>query len=263
MKAIYNTIGDNYNFTRKADDFILHRFYQHITKGRSVTGPHLDIGCGTGNYTIPLAQKGLSFIGVDPSEKMILEAQAKSKDIDWRLGQAEQIPLADAAVDTVIAQLTIHHWQNLEAGFREIHRVLRPNGRFVLFTSSPQQMQGYWLNHYFPKMMADSIQQMPALPLIEATLEKTSLQLIEKDPYAIRDDLKDLFLYAGKNRPELYFQDEVRSGISSFAALANRAEVERGLVKLQRDIEEGRFAALQESYRHEAGDYLFIIAKSK
>jgi hypothetical protein len=122
-------------------------------------------------------------------------------------------------------------------------------------------MQGYWLNHYFPKMLEDSIVQMPSLEVIQDALSDAGLVITGTKNYLIPDDQQDLFLYAGKNRPQLYLDAKVRKGISSFSALANADEVEQGLSRLKNDIEAGKFAAVKESFANDLGDYLFIIAQ--
>jgi SAM-dependent methyltransferase len=102
--------------------------------------------------------------------------------------------------------LTIHHWGNLEKGFSELSRVLKKDGKIVIFTSTPQQMQGYWLNHYFPKMMMDSIRQMPTPENVIAAMENAKIAIVKTEKYFIQPDLEDKFLYCGKHNPELYFQ---------------------------------------------------------
>ena len=56
--------------------------------------------------------------------------------------------------------------------------------------------------------------------------------------------LTDLFLYAGKNRPELYFDEGFRNGISSFREYAG-AEVPDGLARLRADLDSGRWQAIR------------------
>ena len=123
---------------------------------------YLDIGCGKGNYTNTFQKKGFNFIGIDPSEKMLRKAKQKNKLIDWKLGQAESIALETESIDDIIGSLTIHHWDDLGKSFAELYRVLKPNSNIVIFTSTPKQMKRYWLNHYFPKMLEDSILQIPS-----------------------------------------------------------------------------------------------------
>lgn len=257
--ALYNQIGDNYNATRRADPFIAERLF-HLLAPQ--TGKqYLDLGCGTGNYTAALAAKGTDICGIDPSEKMLKEAREKYPRLQWYPGSAEEIPFPPASFSGAVAVLTIHHWEDLLRSFRGINTVLKKGSRFVLFTSSAEQMEGYWLNHYFPQMLRDSIRQMPSLAATEDALHNAGFRIAAKELYDIRDEQTDLFLYAGKNRPELYFEPEVRKGISSFAALANAAEVKQGLERLREDISSGHFAEVRRQYENSGGDYLFIAAE--
>ncbi len=74
-EAIYNKIGTGYNQTRRADPYITNRLFSLLNSANG-TKTYLDVGCGTGNYTIRLAEMGLRFIGMDPSDVM-LEAKAR------------------------------------------------------------------------------------------------------------------------------------------------------------------------------------------
>lgn len=259
MAIKYDKIGTDYNLTRKADKHLTEQLLQHLKPIK--TGKYLDIGCGTGNYTIELNKKGFQFIGIDPSKQMLEKAKQKSKEIDWIIGSSENVELPSNYVDGIIGTLTIHHWDSLKAGFSELSKVLKPNGRIVIFTSTPKQMEGYWLNHYFPKMLSDSIAQMPTMESIRDAISDSAIELIETQKYFVKPDLQDQFLYCGKQNPELYFNDKIRHGISSFSALSNQTEVEQGLIKLRKDIDSGTFNKIIESYKNDFGDYIYIIGK--
>ncbi len=259
MEAKYDEIGTNYNLTRKADRFLTKKLLQHLNPKRN--GLYLDIGCGTGNYTNELQKNGFQFIGIDPSEKMLEKAKLKNKEIDWKIGSAENTELPKNYVDGIIGSLTIHHWTDLKNGFMELYRVLKPNGKIVIFTSTPKQMKGYWLNHYFPKTLADSIVQMPTLESVKIAMKNVGLELLETVKYFIKPDLQDQFLYCGKQNPELYFDDQIRHGISSFSSLANRTEVGQGLSELRKDIDSGMIKDIIKNYENVFGDYLYIIGK--
>ena len=258
MAAKYDQIGKDYNSTRTADPYLTQQLITHLQP--VADGLYLDIGCGTGNYTCQMAMRGISFIGVDPSATMLEKASAQSTEISWKLGEAEALPVAEEAVDGAIGSLTIHHWGDLHSGFSEVYRVLKPGGRFVIFTATPEQLKGYWLNHYFPKMLEDSIVQMPAFDQIRNAMKQSRLEVLETDQYFIQPDLQDKFLYSGKHDPALYLNEQIRKGISSFAALSNQAEVEKGLTQLRSDIESGSIQQVIDDYTNELGDYLFIIA---
>lgn len=254
----YDRIGKHYNKTRKADHYLAEKIFQHLAPHKK--GVYLDIGCGTGNYTRALNQKGLNFVGVDPSTEMLKKANINSDKIQWKTGNSEHIPFENEIFEGVLASLTIHHWADLEKSFTELNRVLKPSGKFVIFTSTPEQTFGYWLYHYFPKMIKASAQQMPKLEAIEIALNENSFEVIEIEKYLVREDLEDLFLYSGKYRPEFYLNPQIRKGISSFSDLANAEEVASGLEKLNEDIESGRIKKIIENFENETGDYLFIVS---
>lgn len=254
----YDQSGESYNLTRQADPEIVEKLVGIL--GPKPFGLYLDLGCGTGNYTSALSKEGLNIIGIDPSPEMLKIAKSKYPQIQWQLGSSEEIPLEDASVDGVLVTLSIHHWSNLSTGFQEMNRVVRPGGKCVIFTSDKDQMQHYWLAHYFPKMMQDSIDQMPQLEEVKKGLQETGWTTVETDPYFVSPDLKDHFLYSGKHRPELYLNDQIRMGISSFRSLSNKTEVESGLEQLKADIATGTFAEIKAKFDSSLGDYAFLSA---
>lgn len=77
----------------------------------------------------------------------------------------------------------------------------------------------------------------------------------------VQPNLQDFFLYSGKYTPEIYLNEEVRRGISSFAHLARKEEIENGLQRLRSDIETGIFHERTSKYDSRGGDYLFVVAE--
>ncbi|HEY6540567.1 MAG TPA: class I SAM-dependent methyltransferase [Ktedonobacteraceae bacterium] len=94
----------------------------------------LDVGCGTGKLVRrarvfwPEAQ----FTGVDPANGMIEVAKRLTPNATFFTGMAEALPLQDASVDLALSTTSFHHWQDQAAGIREIARILRPGGYFIL-----------------------------------------------------------------------------------------------------------------------------------
>jgi ubiquinone/menaquinone biosynthesis C-methylase UbiE len=253
---LYDHIGTSYDVTRRADPYLVEQLLHHLAA--DPTGTYLDLACGTGNYTMAVAQTGLRVHGIDQSPRMIAAAQTKSGAVTWHIGNVEALPFPDRLFSGVICTLAIHHFQALQPAFQEAFRVLA-RGRLVLFTSTAEQMHGYWLNAYFPTAMARSIAQMPSRSAIVQALGQSGFASIHTEPYEVQRDLQDFFLYSGKHRPEMYLDRHVRAGISTFAALADPAEVEDGCQKLSQDIASGRIVDLIAGYQHAQRDYLFVV----
>ena len=255
MPALYDVIGAAYGTTRRADPGIVRSLAGFVEPW--VGGNYLDLGCGTGNYTCALAPLGGNWHGVDPSLQKLAQAKCKSQSVGWTLGRAESLPYGSETFNGVVCTLAIHHFAALESSFAEVFRVLR-RGRFVLFTSFPEQMQGYWLCHYFPSMTERSWSQMPSEALVVNALRSAGFSAPEISAFEVTNELQDLFLYSGKHRPSLYLDAKVRANISSFAMHCSASELERGLESLRNDVSSGRFQAVAKGYTRTSGDYAFV-----
>ena len=257
MAQLYDRIGGGYDVTRRPDPVIAGRLSHHLELESS--GDYLDIACGTGNYTSNLAAVAGGWTGIELSSKMMGEARGKSSQVRWCLGAAQALPFSGGVFSGAMCTLAIHHFDDLLPVFQEAHRVLN-NGKFVILTATPEQMQGYWLNEYFPDAMLKSIEQMPALELVTGALTQAGFTSVETEGFDIRDDLQDFFLYSGKHRPEMYLDEGVRRGISTFASLADPGEVASGCLRLGEDIQSGRINEVIAAYENVEGDYMFVVA---
>lgn len=94
-----------------------------------------DIGAGAGFITEGLIRKGLKVVAVDLSEAMLAEMRRKfagCNDIDYRVGEAEALPIADGTVDYVFANMYLHRAESHPAAVREMVRILKPGGKLVI-----------------------------------------------------------------------------------------------------------------------------------
>ncbi len=94
-----------------------------------------DIGCGSGFITEGLIRAGLHVIAVDQSEAMLAEMKRKSAgidDIDYRCGEAEQLPISDNSVDYVFANMYLHHVEKPPIAIKEMVRILKSGGALVI-----------------------------------------------------------------------------------------------------------------------------------
>lgn len=133
----------------------------------------------------------------------------------------------------------------------------------VIFTATPEQMRHYWLGHYFPEMMRASASCMTSFSVLKTTLEQAGFHTVEKQPFFVSNELQDWFLQAGKYRPEIYLDQKVRDGISSFHLFAKPDELEKGLKQLKNDIDSGEIDKIIKSYESDEGDYLFVTAEKR
>lgn len=97
----------------------------------------LDIGCGSGAAVIaaaPLVSAG-AVVGVDPSPDFVRMATRRTRklsNVAFEVAAAEQLPFADSRFDLAWCVHSVHHWDDLSAGFREALRTLNPGGRFLI-----------------------------------------------------------------------------------------------------------------------------------
>jgi ubiquinone/menaquinone biosynthesis C-methylase UbiE len=142
VRKVYETIADEYDeripgngvldemFTNSEADFLL-------SKIRSENDV-LDMGCGTGRFTVPLARRAKTVSGLDMSPAMLATARKKLADqglqADLREGDMADLPFDDASFDVVVSMLALMHVPRLDRQrvFFEVARVLRPGGRLLI-----------------------------------------------------------------------------------------------------------------------------------
>ncbi len=260
MDIIYDEIGKKYDTTRKADPTILSTLTKLLTiEGRK---RYLDIACGTGNYASGIANIGGNWFAFDNSEKMLSEAKLKTSHVDWKQFDVTALGYENDFFDGAVCTLAIHHFLDLDKAFSEVGRVLKPKSKLIIFTATPDQMESYWLNHYFPKMMDGSCREMPSLEVIQSALNQAKISIESTEPFFVDPDLQDFFLYSGKQMPEMYLSSLVRNGISSFHKYCSKSELSNGLNKLRKDIKTGAIKEVMEKYESINGDYVFISSRA-
>ena len=96
-----------------------------------------DLGTGEGRFALLLAQRAARVIAVDNSAKMIEIGREQAlrngiENVEFRLGDLEQVPIEDGAVDLVFFSQSLHHALHPERAIEEAARILRPAGRIVV-----------------------------------------------------------------------------------------------------------------------------------
>ncbi|OIQ71259.1 putative methyltransferase YcgJ [mine drainage metagenome] len=105
--------------------------------GKLKSSDALDLGCGAGHASFALARAGSQVTAYDLSPEMLdvvnREANARRlSGIRTRQGSVESLPFANAAFDLVVTRFSAHHWLDVGVALREVRRVLRQQGTFVV-----------------------------------------------------------------------------------------------------------------------------------
>jgi len=96
-----------------------------------------DLGAGEGAFAMLLAQRASKVIAVDSSAKMIEVGREQAlrhevKNIEYRLGDMEELPIDSASVDLVFFSQSLHHALHPDRAIAEAARILAPGGRIVI-----------------------------------------------------------------------------------------------------------------------------------
>jgi ubiquinone/menaquinone biosynthesis C-methylase UbiE len=151
-------IGMRYVCSRRGL-WVINTPYRRILNAANITAEDrvLDLGCGIGNILIALAER-TDFshppVGVDVSPDLIrigeheIARAAMHGRIRLQVAPATRLPFEDGSFDVVLTSHVLKHLddETLLTGFREVVRVLRPGGRFLLweFEKSPRSALLFW-----------------------------------------------------------------------------------------------------------------------
>lgn len=121
--------------------------------------PILDLGCGSGNDTLYLTEKGFSVIACDYSDIALEQVNQNIKNVKTiKLDISLPLPFEDNAFDLIIADLSLHYFDEKTTKniMKEIKRILKPNGNLLARVNSISDLnygagQGQRLeeNYYF------------------------------------------------------------------------------------------------------------------
>lgn len=162
VEKMFDTISTNYDGLNRVISFGIDvKWRKKVVQIVEKTNPDavLDIATGTGDLAINLVKTGASrIVGLDISEGMLAVGRKKiaqkglSDKIEMVQADSEALPFEDNTFDAITVAFGVRNFETLEKGLKEIARVLRPGGVFVVLeTSVPTKFpfkQGY---HFYTK----------------------------------------------------------------------------------------------------------------
>ncbi|HLX18558.1 MAG TPA: bifunctional demethylmenaquinone methyltransferase/2-methoxy-6-polyprenyl-1,4-benzoquinol methylase UbiE [Gaiellaceae bacterium] len=113
----------------------------------------LDACCGTGDLAVAARKADAgSVVGVDFSERMLERARHKAPDLEWIRADVLALPFEDGGFDAAVVGFGVRNVEDLGAGIRELHRVLRPGGRLgILEITTPRGLLAPFYRVWFDR----------------------------------------------------------------------------------------------------------------
>lgn len=166
VEQMFDNISHRYDFLNRLLSLGIDKSWRNdvvsmVTKSDAKT--ILDVATGTGDLAIALAKKNpnAKITGFDLSAGMLDYGRKKVADknlthqIDMIQGDAENMPFEDNTFDAITVAFGVRNFETLEKGLKEIHRVLKPGGIFVILEfSQPEKFPMKQLyNFYFKNIL--------------------------------------------------------------------------------------------------------------
>jgi ubiquinone/menaquinone biosynthesis C-methylase UbiE len=146
--------------------------------------PVLDLGCGTGGFTLALQTlTGARVVGVDVSLRLLQYAAQKpaGHGLCWVQGHAEALPFAEASFARVLLSLVLHQLSHRAQVLREVARILQPGGLVIIRTVTPEATRMRIPFRFFPTVAEIEAMRMPTIADIEALLRGAGFTIVQTE----------------------------------------------------------------------------------
>jgi SAM-dependent methyltransferase len=221
----YEQHGTGYATVRRPDARIEALVTAALGDSRTV----INIGAGAGSYE----PRDRYVLAVEPSATM--RAQRPVGAAPALDAAAEHLPFDDASFEAAMAVMTIHQWNDVDQGLREMRRVSR--GPVVVLTLDAPAIREFWLTDYIPEVVAVEEARFPTVERVVDVLAVGSAH-VGVDEVAVPGDCTDGFGEAFYARPEAFLDARVRA-FTSGLVLTDQVAVRRGLARLEKDLASG------------------------
>jgi ubiquinone/menaquinone biosynthesis C-methylase UbiE len=185
-----------------------------------------EVGCGTGNYVIAIqSATGCACLGVDPSDKMLSQASAQNHNVEWRKGNAQNLPIGRGAMDLIFSVDVIHHVSDRVSFFSQAFQSLKFAGKICTVTDSDWIIRRRSLSHYFPETVPLELERYPAISDLWTLMEAAGFEEITEN--VVEQELTLLGIEA--------YRDKAFSALH----LISDAAFQRGIARMEHDLKSG------------------------
>ncbi len=242
MRSIdYDRWAQTYDSSRGVNPSVLTPVLEALgpPSGRSL----IDVGCGTGNFAVPLSEAGFRVTLCDFSPAMAQHAGAKLPDAWATVADAQHLPFREASFDCIASIKVINHVPDWRAMLRELRRVVR-DGPAVLVHATTETIEANWVSEYIPSLRDQARyrrEEETAVALTVAGFRRVDVRHIRYR------DMKDGSAQALKHFPEAFLAEPGIRNTSLFHDLSPE-QVRKILAAIRRDHESGRLREVMERY---------------
>lgn len=137
QKDIWNKIYDGVLNKNPTYDFWLDKYEKELTKSKNI--PIIDLGCGSGNDTLYLIERGYEVISCDFSEKALEKLSHYTNNLNVKCFDFKDgLPFENNSAKVIISDLSLHYftWSETQSTLKEINRVLMKEGLLLCRVNS-------------------------------------------------------------------------------------------------------------------------------
>ena len=188
-KADYRRIADTYDVARPLFEENLERWMTLISEriGLRQRVELLDLGCGTGRFSIPIASRlGYSVTGADNSEEMLEKGRTKKggERVRWSMQDATRLSFPNASFDVVFMSHLLHHLDEPPDVVRECSRILRSGGMILNRHGPMEDIRDDPEHRFFPGSVEIDEARTPMVEQIEEWFEVAGFNEISTEVIA-------------------------------------------------------------------------------
>ncbi len=175
-----------YRYFSKVYDLVNPIFYSKDMRKKVVDMAEIDegdivleVGCGTGFTTYEIVKRVEDVVAIDITPEQISKAIKRFPNVEFLMGDAENLPFKDDVFDASISAGSIEYWPHPSLGIQEMARVTKPGGRVVIL--APRKPENPIVRKFAESIMLFPSTQQCVAWFLKAGLE--DIRYVETGPY--------------------------------------------------------------------------------